>query len=284
MTNISFESINITEEREAMVWLGNYPFINVPVYFHNGWSKTPDMFLRQRLANKLLDIQQAVLTPKGLRWIIYDGYRDRSVQANIYQYYWKKFSKEKPSITQEQMKELVGVYVTVPESLSRIPPHATGGSVDLGLYDIKNSCIVGLGTDFDEFTPVARNAYFEQDREDVTIRDWRRFLSAVLIEKGVTSDPDEFFHKDYGNQKWAVHTHQPQAYYGEIVECRRENGRVVSVFGIDETVEETQLRIDAIVRGLNLAHPVNSVIAPLPDPTELVRRVVGDGRFCLALE
>lgn len=282
MANTIYEHITIAEDREPMVWLGSYPFINVPVYHLNGWSPSPDMFLRQRLAEKLHQIQLQILEPKGLRWIIYDGYRSREVQANIYHYYWHSFSRDNPNLPLAELQKLVGTYVTVPAVASRIPPHATGGSVDLGLYHLQTQKVLDLGAGFDEFTPRARNDFFEQPGQDATIRAWRRFLNQVLIDQGITGDPDEYFHKDYGNQKWAVAACQNHAPYGEITSVFYKNGKVITTYGADESPDKSAERMQRLLDNLELPHPSTQTQAPLYNPSDLVLQMTGQQNGSMA--
>ncbi len=270
MTLIAFENIPIAEQREPMVSLGDFPFICVPVYHKNGWADSPDMFLRQGLAERLLRAQEQNLAPKGLRWIIFDAWRSREVQANIYQYYWDKHSAENPDWSADRIRDHTGTFVTVPSKSERIPPHATGGSVDLGLYDSTKNLVVSMGADFDEFTPKVRSDYFEQPGHDQTIRDLRRLMRDALAGQNITGDEDEYFHQDYGNQKWAVTANRPAAPYGEVIECRMENGKAAALYGADYDAARQAARLKAIEGGLTLAHPSRKAVKPLPVPALLV--------------
>ncbi len=270
MTLVAFETVPINEQREPMVSLADFPFICVPVYYKNGWTETADMFLREQLARKLQHIQERQLTPKGLRWIVFDAYRNRQVQGNIYQYYWDKFSIENREWDIDRLRAHTGTYVSVPNRLERIPPHASGGSVDLGLYDSNKNIIVSMGPDFDEFSPAVRTDYYEEPGRDITIRDTRRLMNEILAEQDISSDHDEYFHKDFGNQLWAARSGKPTACYGEVISCRLEAGRVVTVYGIDVEKQGQLDGIRAIENGLLLTHPSNRKIAPLPVPSQLV--------------
>ena len=39
-----------------------------------------------------------------------------------------------------------------------------------------------------------------------------------MLEEGFENDPDEWWHFDFGNQKWAVQSGRNEALYGEVVD------------------------------------------------------------------
>ena len=267
MTRVSFEHVAILEAKEPMVCLNQMGFLCVPVYFHNGWAKDQNIFLRERLAKKLLEIELVRLEPKGFRWVVYDGFRSRETQAAIYEYYYNKFSYEDPGQSLQSLSEKTQTFVTIPDTISRIPPHTTGGSVDLGLYDLTTGQLIELGADFDEFVPAVVTDYFEQSGCSQGIRDLRRFMNDILADVGVASDVDEFFHKDFGNQKWAAHLNLTVAPYGEVISCSLgQKGEVITVYAVDLSTELLHERLTQLTSGLRLNHP--AVIPPsvLPQP------------------
>lgn len=216
MTNLRFQDIPILENDDAMVNLCDYPFIRDPVYFHAGWSNTPDMFLRQTLAEKLQRIQQQYLTPKDMIFCIRDPYRSRVVQANIYNHYLAIFREKFKHLDEAGILFETAKFVTKPDDPHRIPPHATGGSVDVAIYH-RNGTELDMGTAFDHFGIESAPYYFEEDGRDTTIRDNRRFLMQIMQSENFSIDPDEWWHFDYGNQKWALTTNATHAIYGEII-------------------------------------------------------------------
>jgi D-alanyl-D-alanine dipeptidase len=73
-----------------------------------------------------------------------------------------------------------------------------------------------MGSNFDHFGPEAHPDYFEQS--EYPARKNRRLLRNAMLNAGFTQDPDEWWHFDYGNQKWAEAAGKDKAFYGEIVE------------------------------------------------------------------
>lgn len=70
---------------------------------------------------------------------------------------------------------------------------------------------------FDHFGPEAGRDYFEVAGRDETVRDNRRLLYHAMTSAGFCTDPDEWWHFDYGNQKWALSLNKEFAVYDEIV-------------------------------------------------------------------
>lgn len=75
-----------------------------------------------------------------------------------------------------------------------------------------------MGTGFDDFTEKAGALYFEQKqdltREELEIRDNRRLLRNAMEGVGFTIHPNEWWHFDYGNLRWARATKKSPIYEG----------------------------------------------------------------------
>lgn len=212
MTRALFEDIVIKESHEPLVNIMEYPFLTEPSYFNQGFSQQATMWLRKSVANKLLDIQ-ASFNGK-YRFKIWDGYRPREVQDAIYNSFWKKLAHEHPDWTDEQLHHAVEKFVTKATTQKRIPPHATGGAVDLTLVD-EGGNELDMGTVFDYFGDAARPLYYEENTIDENIRNNRRILRTAMLENGFTPDDDEWWHYDFGNQLWALRSKHESAIFGE---------------------------------------------------------------------
>lgn len=215
MTNLCFEHVPITDNNDPMVDITEYPFLSVPVYYQQGLSDTPKLYTRRAIAEKLVALQQTTLV--GYQFKIWDPWRPRSVQGNIYHKYWQELHAKHPDWDDPRLTHEVGLFVTSPDTPSRIPPHATGGSIDLTLVDRSTGQELNMGTAFDHFGPEAGRDYFEIAARDETVRHNRRLLYSAMTHMGFSTDPDEWWHFDYGNQKWAVSLNKDTAIYGEIV-------------------------------------------------------------------
>ncbi len=211
MTLIKFEDIPIHECNEPLVNLSEYNFVLEPMYFNQGLSPDSRMFLRKSVADKLLKIQEKLGEYKFKIW---DGFRPRSVQQAIYDKFWKELSEAHPDWDEEKLKMEVGVFVSVPNNPNRIPPHATGATVDLTLVDTEGKEL-DMGTSFDHFGPEAAPLYFEHNTGNEIVKNNRKILREAMLSAGFAGDKDEWWHFDYKNQKWAEELGQSEAIYGE---------------------------------------------------------------------
>jgi D-alanyl-D-alanine dipeptidase len=212
MTLFKYEHIPIEESGDPLVNLADYGFALEPAYYNDGLSDTSEMYLRRTVADRLATISEELYP---LNFKIWDGWRPREVQHNIYMKYWKKMESEHQNWTEEQLLEQVGTFVTIANDPNMIPIHSTGGAVDLTLVD-NSGAELDMGTRFDYFGPEAAALYFEQDGDNETARDNRRILRETLTHADFRYDEDEWWHFDYGNQVWAVALDKPKAIYNEV--------------------------------------------------------------------
>lgn len=212
MTRVKFESVPIKESDEPLVDLAEYPFVLETVYFDRGVSRLPTHYLRRGVAEKLVRVQESLGSGYTLK--IWDGWRPRDVQNALYQEFWQQLKAEHPGWNDEQLRHGTEQFVTMATNRQRIPPHATGGTVDLTLID-KNGRDVVMGTAFDHFGPEAAPGYFE--KHDAQIAANRALLQSAMLAQDFTADDDEWWHFDHGCQLWAVRAGQAAAIYGEAL-------------------------------------------------------------------
>ncbi|MEU4546435.1 M15 family metallopeptidase [Nonomuraea dietziae] len=212
MTAVEFEHVAIRENGDALVDLRAYTFDLSPSYFRRGLSPTGTMYVRRTVADMLVGIQRD-LAPLTFR--IWDGYRPRSVQSNIYLGYLADLRAAHPEKEEAELRKEAEIFVTEPGDPRRVPPHATGGAVDLTLLD-REGHELDMGTAFDHFGPESAALYFEERPGNPVVKENRRRLRDAMIGAGFRCDADEWWHFDFGNQIWAAHYKEPQAFYGEI--------------------------------------------------------------------
>jgi D-alanyl-D-alanine dipeptidase len=213
MTLAAFEYIPIRECGDPLVDLRTFPLLLECRYFMQGISPSPGLYARLEVARKLTRVQSS-LGP-NFRLKIWDPWRPRAVQHAIYQRYWSQLRAEQPSWTEERLREQVGTFVTFPGDPHRIPPHATGGAVDLTLANVEGNDL-DMGTEFDHFGVEAASLFYEHDHANPVIRRNRRLLRDAMEAEDFRIDDDEWWHFDYGNQLWARHGGHSFAIYDEI--------------------------------------------------------------------
>lgn len=201
----------IRENHDLMVNLASYPFVLEPRYFQSGLSDTPDMWIRQTIADKLLRLQKEALN--GLRFKIWDAWRPRAVQENIYQKFRKELQDKNPAWDNGTLDAEMANYVARPDNPDRIPPHASGGAIDLTLVN-EDGREIDMGTDFDHFGPEACVDYFTQDNPQ--IHENRILLYRAMDKEDFGTYIHEWWHFDFGNQMWAERKGFDIALYGEV--------------------------------------------------------------------
>ena len=104
-----------------------------------------------------------------------------------------------------------------------------------------------MGCEFDEFTDRAWANYYEPDSkwDDVNeeAMNNRRMLHNVMLEVGFTAFPSEWWHFDYGDEKWALTTSNAPIYAG-VLDAEQRN---TVPYNNMELVRETNARQQAII-------------------------------------
>ena len=200
-----------SKNQEPLVDLSSFGFILEQVYFKQGFSAEKRMFLREGVAKKLQTIQKEL---KIYKFKIWDGFRPRQVQYNIYKNLWQTLRLKHQEWDLERMLAEVEIFIANPYGNGMVPPHSTGGAVDLTLTDLSGKEL-DMGTSFDYFGPEARANYFEENNLNETVRQNRKFLRQVMESAGFSRYNEEWWHFDYGNKPWAVNFNKANVLYGE---------------------------------------------------------------------
>lgn len=171
-----------------------------PVYSWLGFEHGPGtMRLRRGVLERLQGASRRLPADFGI--VVIDAHRTRAFQAELLAHYRK--AAQTP---------LAG-FVSDPWSNSPVPPHTTGGAVDLTLS--WRGAVLGLGTDFDAFLPGAALTALE-DQVGSPARELRRLLASVLQAEGMSALASEWWHWSYGDQYWAAQTGAANAVYAEV--------------------------------------------------------------------
>lgn len=152
--------------------------------------------LRSGALDRLVLAQKALPTPFEL--VLLDGWRSRRFQEDLGAHYGRE-AVEADFVADARDEDVV-------------PPHVTGGAVDvtIGL----NGCPLGLGSAFDEFTSRAYLTALESGLPSPE-RLLRRMLYRALVDHGFAPYALEWWHFSYGDQNWARFHGSERALYGE---------------------------------------------------------------------
>lgn len=222
----AISQIPIHESAEAFQAISLSPKIRTwPAYFKMGIAHTmPECYIREGVYQRLLEATRYL--PEHLTLVVLDGWRPFKVQQFLYETFLSLLAEAHPDWDEAQRIFQARQLVSPPSTDPKAPsPHITGGSIDVTLMDA-DGCLLNMGTLFDEASPLAFSAAFE-NRNDLTAsqqeaRDHRRLLYHAMRQAGFTNLPTEWWHYDYGNQMWAWHrleageinAESAQAHYG----------------------------------------------------------------------
>lgn len=164
--------------------------------------------------------------PEGYRIKIFDAYRTIAVQTALWNYFRKIKEKENPGASSEEIDRQTLFCISYPSYDIFLPClHNTGGSVDLTIVGPDGSEL-NMGSEFDEFTERAWTSYYEDaskgEGKDKEARENRRMLYNVMYATGFTNLPSEWWHFDYGNEKWGQYTGNVPI-YGGILDAQVRN-------------------------------------------------------------
>lgn len=175
--------------------------------------------LRKTVYEKLRQAQE--LLPKNLRFCLYEGYRSLDLQKALFDARLSKVQKQHPDWSEDEIFsetiKLVSPMIRQ-DGTKNIPPHSTGGAIDIYLINDK-----GLPVDMgihpkdwmmDDDGSVSLTA---SQKISIEAQKNRKILSHVLSAVGFINYPTEYWHWSYGDQYWAHHSGNAYAIYGTYV-------------------------------------------------------------------
>jgi D-alanyl-D-alanine dipeptidase len=177
------------------------------VYQHLGFRTLPrEVRLREGLVKRLVAARESLPAPFSL--VVIDGWRSLAFQRELLDYYSRRHAS-------------VAGYVSDPGDESLVPPHVTGGAVDLTLTH--DGRPLALGTDFDAFEDKAAVDWFEAPGRTgepgaELARRLRRYLASTLLAQGLAPLAEEWWHWSFGDQRWADHNSETRTRYGLVAD------------------------------------------------------------------
>ena len=167
--------------------------------------------VRATVAKKLLAAQAAL--PAGIYFKIIEGYRPLWVQEKIFNEQLEILAIQNPNWSEKKLFEEASVFVAPPKG---VPPHSTGGAVDLTLMSA-NGEELDMGTRLNH--QYTENCYTNAQGISEEAKNNRALLSKVLEGENFVNYPAEWWHWSYGDQYWAFVSKQPCALYGSLKEA-----------------------------------------------------------------
>jgi D-alanyl-D-alanine dipeptidase len=174
-----------------------------------------NVYLKLKNANSLLKVY-------SVKICLYEGLRSLSLQKVLFESRYLQIKgkfKDRADdfIFNETMKYVAPVCNL--DGSKNVPPHSTGGAVDVYLIDLFTNEIIDMGIhpkDLMDFLDL--NMYIiNSNLITSTQRYYRELMADVLNEVGFVNYPSEYWHWSYGDRYWAYVKKEPNAIYGSIV-------------------------------------------------------------------
>lgn len=201
-------AITIRESDEALVNLNEY----ADFFLHpdNKTLSSYSLMVRKTVAKKL-QTAQGLLGEYRLMFL--EGLRPIDLQRQYFEEYYEELQHVHADWTHGKLYDEVSKYVAPPEI---IPPHSTGGAVDLTLCTMDGREL-DMGVKINATPEESQDAVF-MDATNISdiARANRKVLKDAMIQAGFVNYPYEFWHWSYGDRYWAYVTHHDTAPYGAV--------------------------------------------------------------------
>lgn len=166
-----------------------------------------NLMVREQTAKKLLEAQ--LLLPDHLKIALKAGLRPVEVQQAVFDMELSKVTAAHPEWSLAEAYRFTLEFVTDPAV--NLPPHASGGTIDVHLWDVRTNGYADLGS------PI--NAVDDSSWGDNVVAltpgqiELRFLLRNTMLAAGFANLASEWWHFSYGDQRWAVFYGQNKALY-----------------------------------------------------------------------
>jgi len=167
------------------------------------------------------------LLPSHLRLVVLDAWRSQKVQAILFKQCGAVLAKMYPEVEEEKLQIMTEQYVARPSTDPHAPsPHSTGGAIDL-IIATKEGLPLFFGSHFDDPNEISNTRYFEEklrqdnglsESEEEALKN-RRLLYNIMTAVGFVNYHCEWWHFEYGTQRWAKKMDKEVAIYGATSVC-----------------------------------------------------------------
>lgn len=181
-----------------------------PVYYRLGLAGSePQIRVREPVAKALARVAAAL--PAGLGLTLLDGFRSRATSLAIFERIKGEIAAANPDWDGARLEQETRRFCAHPSDPGHypVPPHLSGGAIDLLLHDLASGEPLDFGTGFDDISERAESDYFERpcagmsEARRLQIRDNRRLLFWLMRREGFSNYPGEWWHFDLGDCLWA---------------------------------------------------------------------------------
>lgn len=193
-------TIPIRDNGEKLVHIKDYcpkVIIRLAAYIKNDGNKSylNACFVREDVG-KRINIAQNLL-PKGYKIMLRCGYRPLSLQKKRYLWMYNKIKKKNPTWDEIKLSSETSKCVASPNI---IPPHSTGGAIDVSIIDNYGHQLA-MGTRLGQFNELT---YTDSSKISSQVKNNRKLLIKVMSKAGFINYPTEWWHWSYGDRYWAA--------------------------------------------------------------------------------
>lgn len=182
-------------------------------------EETADSYtkMRKTIFEKLCRAQSDL--PHGWCFRLYEGFRSIAVQQMLFDQEYQRVVERLPNASQEEIfhetTRLVSP-VTNLDGSKNIPPHNTGGAVDVELVTADGK-LVDMGMAAKDWISVDPE-FCLTDCKVISLeaQQNRKLLFEIMAAHDFVNYPTEWWHFSYGDRYWAYHKKASHAFYGAL--------------------------------------------------------------------
>ena len=225
-----WNKIPIKENGDKLIAIpGNLKFSDPHPYFNAGapyQDKNSIWKLREEVVNRLLKVNDYLISMNSIYLLIYDSWRPLVVQ----EYMFKRaflFEYEKLNIDEPLNLKNMENYPSILKKIEKFwaypsfdsrcpPPHSTGGALDVCLSDQQGN-LVDMGSKVDQMDETSNPEFYKNKKNGrAIVWDSRRnLLREIMTKFGFAQHPNEWWHFSYG-ELWAWKNKKANALYGKV--------------------------------------------------------------------
>lgn len=144
--------------------------------------------------------------PDNLFLQVDSGYRTSKTQQDLWNTRFTQFKDKNPSQTDQEIYDQVNKLVHDPKD--RVPPHTTGGAIDISFID-KSGKELNLS---EPYTKYYDEPQLKSNNITVHAQDQRLLLSSLMLSEQFAPNDKEYWHFSHGDKAWADYYKQTSLY------------------------------------------------------------------------
>ncbi len=161
---------------------------------------------RESVVERLVTANDSL--PSGVDLVLAEGHRPLELQRHFWETNLRKVHNANPAMSEEEAVVETAKYVA-PGWI--VPPHSTGGAVDVILC--RGEVELTMGCELNEHCDAMRTAFPVADSKAKANRE---ILIEAMTEAGFVNYGHEWWHYSYGDRYWALLTGTRTAIYGGL--------------------------------------------------------------------